>query len=246
MSTAIVTGGTSGIGLAIVERLTAAGYHVHALGLPDSNLDALAGRPGIEPVAIDVGDVDALRATVESIAADVVVNNAGTIGTLAPAPGFPPELVDALIDINFRAAVHATLAALPAMLARHRGHIVFTGSIAATRPTANTAVYSATKAAISAFADGLRIDLHGSGVRVTVIAPGRVETALYDAALGGHDQAAEQLYHGVEALNPGNIADLVAIAIAAPAHVDITRLEVVPTGQVYGGAMITGLPAASS
>ena len=85
-------------------------------------------------------------------------------------------MADALIDINLRAAVHATMCVLPGMVSRNRGHIVFTGSIAASRPTANTALYSATKAALQAFADGLRMDLHGTAVRVTVLAPGRVET----------------------------------------------------------------------
>lgn len=242
MRTSIVTGGTSGIGLAVVERLVAAGYHVHALGLPDRHLAALEGRQAITTAAIDVRDTVALRSFVGSVDADVLVNNAGTIGALASADGFPAEAADALIDINLRAAVHATLAVLPGMAARRSGHIVFTGSIAATRPTANTAVYSATKAAIAAFADGLRLDLHGTGVRVTVLNPGRVETALYDAALGGPDAAAKQLYRGVQALTPADVADLVALAIAAPPHVDITRLEVVPTGQVYGGAMIWQTP----
>ncbi len=242
MRTSIVTGGTSGIGLAVVERLVAAGYHVHALGLPDRHLAALASRPGVTATAIDLRDTSTLRKYVESVDADVLVNNAGTIGALASADGYPADAADALIDINLRAAVQATLAAVTGMVARRRGHILFTGSIAATRPTANTAVYSATKAAIAAFADGLRLDLHGAGVRVTVLAPGRVETALYDAALGGHEAATEKLYRGIQALTPGDVADLVALAIAAPPHVDITRLEVVPTGQVYGGAMITHTP----
>jgi 3-hydroxy acid dehydrogenase / malonic semialdehyde reductase len=241
-ATAVVTGGTGGIGLAVVERLVAHGYAVHALGLPDAHLDALSGRDGVTPVALDVRDAVALRAAVEAADADVLVNNAGSIGALAPAPGYPADTADALIDVNLRAAVHATLAALPPMVARRRGHVVFTGSIAATRPTANTAIYSATKAAIATFADGLRVDLHGSGVRVTVLAPGRVETALYDTALGGHDVAVERLYRDVQSLTPGDVADLVALAVTSPPHVDITRLEVVPTGQAYGGAMITGLP----
>lgn len=244
MSTAVVTGGSSGIGLAVVERLVAAGHVVHVLGLPDDQLAGLAGRRGVVPTAIDVRDTAALRAAIGSVEADLLVNNAGTIGALAPATEYPVESADALIDVNLRASVHATLAALPGMVARRRGHVVFTGSIAATRPTANTAVYSATKAAIAAFADGLRLDLHGTGVRVTVIAPGRVETALYDAALGGHAAAVDQLYRDVEALTPADIADLVAMAIAAPPHVDVTRLEVVPTSQVYGGAMISTNPPA--
>ena len=127
---------------------------------------------------------------------------------------------------------------LPGMVDRNLGHIVFTGSIAASRPTANSAVYSATKAALQAFADGLRMDLHGAAVRVTVLAPGRVETNLYDAALGGHDVAVARLYSGAPAIQPADIAALVGTVLTMPAHVDVTRVEVVPTMQVFGGSAV--------
>ena len=116
---------------------------------------------------------------------------------------------------------------------------MFTGSIAGSRPTANSAIYSATKAALNAFADGLRMDLFGAAVRVTVLVPGRVETNLYDAALGGHDAAVTRLYSGATSIQPGDVAGLVGSgARAMPAHVDVTRLEVVPTMQVFGGSTI--------
>ena len=140
---------------------------------------------------------------------DVLVNNAGIIGDLQPAHQSSRVVADALIDVNLRAAVHSTLAVLPGMVRRTLGHIIFTGSIAATHPTANTAVYSATKAALQAFADGLRMDLHGARVRVTVLTPGRVETNLYDEALGGHDAAVARLYSGATAVQPADIAALV-------------------------------------
>ncbi len=155
-----------------------------------------------------------------------------------PAQASSVEVADALIDINLRAALHATLTVLPGMVSRNSGHIVFTGSIAATRPTANSAVYSATKAALHAFADGLRMDLHGAGVRVTVLAPGRVETNLYDEALGGHDVAVSRLYSGAQAVQPADIAALVGVVLTMPAHVDVTRVEVIPTMQVFGGSAV--------
>ena len=169
---------------------------------------------------------------------DVLVNNAGIIGDLKPVQLSSAAVADALIDINLRAAVQSTMAVLPGMVQRNRGHIVFTGSIAGSRPTANSAIYSATKAALNAFADGLRMDLFGAAVRVTVLVPGRVETNLYDAALGGHDAAVTRLYSGATAIQPVDIAALVGMAIGMPAHVDVTRLEVVPTMQVFGGSTI--------
>jgi NADP-dependent 3-hydroxy acid dehydrogenase YdfG len=133
------------------------------------------------------------------------------------------------------------MAVLPGMVQRNSGHVVFTGSIAGTRPTANSAIYSATKAALNAFADGLRMDLHGTAIRITVLAPGRVETNLYDAALGGHDAAVDRLYSGATSLQPADVAAVVGMAVTMPAHVDVTRIEVVPTGQIFGGSTIAGM-----
>jgi NADP-dependent 3-hydroxy acid dehydrogenase YdfG len=211
---------------------------VHALALPDESLEAMRGIDHVTVHAVDMRDAAASDAVLEAIDVDVLVNNAGIIGDLLPAHLSSTAVADALIDINLRAGVHSTLTVLPGMVKRDRGHIVFTGSIAATRPTANTALYSATKAALQTFADGLRMDLHGTSVRVTVLAPGRVETRLYDDALGGHDVAVARLYSGAAAIQPADIATLVGTALTMPANVDVTRIEVVPTMQVFGGSAV--------
>ena len=240
--TAVVTGASGGIGRAIVTELVRLGLHVHALGLPDDSLEAMRGLDGVTVHAVDVRLTAELGSTLTGILegndVDVLVNNAGIIGDLQPAQQSTAAVADALIDINLRAAVHATLTVLPGMVARNLGHIVFTGSIAASRPTANSAVYSATKAALQAFADGLRMDLHGAAIRLTVLAPGRVETNLYDQALGGHDVAVARLYSGALAVQPADIAALVGMTLTMPAHVDVTRVEVVPTMQVFGGSAV--------
>jgi NADP-dependent 3-hydroxy acid dehydrogenase YdfG len=85
------------------------------------------------------------------------------------------------------------------------------------------------------------MDLHGSAVRITVLAPGRVETNLYDAALGGHDEAAARLYTNATSLQPADVAAIVGMALTVPPHVDVTRIEVVPTSQVFGGSAIAGI-----
>ena len=240
-STAAVTGASGGIGRAIAAELVRLGMHVHALALDDAALDTMRGLDGVTVHGLDVRDTEALGRVLSDLDIDVLVNNAGIIGDLQPAQLSDTAVADALIDINLRAAVHTTLALLPGMVRRNRGHIVFTGSIAGTRPTANSALYSATKAALNAFADGLRLDLHGTAVRVTLLAPGRVETNLYDEAMGGHDIAIDRLYTGATAIQPSDIAALVGIALAMPSHVDVTRLEVVPTGQVFGGSAFTAI-----
>jgi len=142
------------------------------------------------------------------------------------------------VDVNLRAALHVTRLVLPGMIARDRGHLFFTGSIAGRRPTANTAVYSATKAAIHAFADGLRMDLHGSSIRVTTLMPGRVQTRLYDAAFGDRAAATAALYEDVEAIQPADVAAVIEAALDLPPNVDLTAVEIVPTRQVYGGSAI--------
>jgi NADP-dependent 3-hydroxy acid dehydrogenase YdfG len=240
-NTAVVTGASGGIGRAIVAELVRLGIHVHALALPDAALDALRGLDAVTVHEVDVRDTAVLTNIVRDLDIDVLVNNAGIIGDLLPAQRSTTATADALIDINLRAAVHATLALLPGMVQRNRGHIVFTGSIAGTRPTGNSAIYSATKAALNAFADGLRLDLQGAAVRVTVLAPGRVETNLYDDAMGGHDVAVSRLYSGASALQPADVAAIVGMALTMPPHVDVTRVEVVPTMQVFGGSSITGM-----
>ena len=240
-STAVVTGASGGIGRAIATELVRLGMHVHALALADAALDAMRGLDGVTVHGVDVRDTAMLSAIISDLDADVLVNNAGIIGDLQPAQLSSTAVADALIDINLRAAAHATLSLLPGMVRRNRGHIVFTGSIAGTRPTANSALYSATKAALNAFADGLRLDLHGTAVRVTVLAPGHVETNLYDEAMGGHDVAVDHLYSGATAIQPADIAALVGMALTMPIHVDVTRLEVVPTGQVFGGSTIAAI-----
>jgi 3-hydroxy acid dehydrogenase / malonic semialdehyde reductase len=236
--TAAVTGASGGIGRAIVSELVRLGMHVHALALPDAALDELLEVDGVTVHPIDVRDTAAMAAILRTLDVDVLVNNAGIIGDLRPVQLSNTDVADALIDINLRAGVHATMAVLPGMVERNCGHVVFTGSIAGTRPTANSAIYSATKAALNAFADGLRMDLHGGAVRVTVLAPGRVETHLYDEALGGHDAAVTRLYSGATSIQPVDVAAVVAMALTMPAHVDVTRIEVVPTGQVFGGSTV--------
>jgi 3-hydroxy acid dehydrogenase/malonic semialdehyde reductase len=236
--TAVVTGASGGIGRAIVTELVRLGMRVHALALPDADLDSMNGLAGVTVHGVDVRDTGALTQALADLDIDVLVNNAGIIGDLQPAQASNTAVADALIDINLRAAVHATLSLLPGMVRRNLGHVVFTGSIAGHRPTANSAIYSATKAALNAFADGLRLDLHGAAVRITVLAPGRVETHLYDEAMGGHDAAVRRLYSGATAIQPADVAALVGMALSMPAHVDVTRLEVVPTGQVFGGSTI--------
>jgi NADP-dependent 3-hydroxy acid dehydrogenase YdfG len=146
----------------------------------------------------------------------------------------PGEIV-AILDVNLKAPLQLTRLVLPTMIARRRGHLFFLGSSAGRWPHPDVAVYGASKAAISLFCDSLRHDLLGTGVRVTEIAPGRVETGLYRTTLG-LDRAHAELYEDYDSIRPEEIADLVATALALPETVDVSRMEVFPTSQVAGGS----------
>ena len=123
-----------------------------------------------------------------------------------------------------------------AVLTRMSGARPSTSSLANSASIA--AVYAATKAAIHAFAEGLRQDLLGTAIRVTVLMPGRVQTRLYDAIYGGTAAASAALYDGFEAVQPSELAAVIEHALELPAHVDLTAIEVVPTGQVFGGSQV--------
>ena len=237
-TTALVTGASRGIGEAVVRALRARDVEVHALALDDDDLRRVAAETGAHAHGVDLRDPRALADALADIPFDVVVNNAGVLPQLAPFQTSSLEAIDLLIDVNLRATLHVTRAVLPGMLERDRGHLFFVGSIAGRHPSPNTAVYAATKAAIHAFAEGLRGDLLGSSIRVTVLMPGRVETRLYDGIFGGHQGAAEALYDGFEAVQPGDVAAVIGHALDLPAHVDLTTIEILPTRQFFGGSSI--------
>jgi 3-hydroxy acid dehydrogenase / malonic semialdehyde reductase len=238
--TALVTGASSGIGRAIAQRLVADGLQVFALGRDARALDALASECNVTPIALDLQDTTPLRDLFARTEIDVVVNNAGLLPALAKFSESDVADIDRMIDINLRAPLRLAHMALAGMVERRRGHLFFVGSSAGRFPHPNTAVYGATKAAISLFCDALRCDLLGTKVRVTEIAPGRVQTSLYRTALGA-DGANEKLYDAYRSIQPDDIAELIATALSLPGAVDVSRMEVFPTDQAAGGSQIVSV-----
>jgi NADP-dependent 3-hydroxy acid dehydrogenase YdfG len=238
--TALVTGASSGIGRAIAQRLVKDGLRVYALGRDAKALDALATECNVTPIAIDLQDTTPLRDLFERIEIDVVVNNAGLLPALAKFADSELTDIDRMIDINLRAPLRLAHMALAGMIERKRGHLFFVGSSAGRFPHPNTAVYGATKAGISLFCDSLRCDLLGTKVRVTEIAPGRVQTSLYRTALGA-EGANEKLYDAYRSIQPENIAELIATALSLPDAVDVSRMEIFPTDQAAGGSQIVSV-----
>lgn len=236
---ALVTGASRGIGGAIVRAFLDRDMTVHAAALPDHDLETMTIETGAIAHGIDLRDTGAIAALVTGMEVDVLVNNAGILPELQPFTASTPATIDALIDVNLRAALHVTNLVLPGMIERDRGHIFFMGSIAGRHPTPNTATYGATKAALHAFAEGLRCDLLGSSIRVTVLMPGRVQTRLYDGIFGGNDKATAALYDDFDAIQPRDIATVITNALDLPANVDLTTIEVLPTKQIFGGSTIS-------
>jgi 3-hydroxy acid dehydrogenase/malonic semialdehyde reductase len=235
---ALVTGASSGIGRAIAIELRNAGLEVIALGRDAAALETLRSECGAVPFAADVRDARAMAQLFAAHEIDVLINNAGVLLARGPFQTADLESLETMIAVNFTAPLRLARLALPDMVLRQRGHLVFIGSSAGLTPHPDLAAYGATKAAIGHFCDSLRGDLLGTGVRVTEIAPGRARSKLYRDTIGLESVDAE-LYDGVDPIEPEDIAALVATALATPARVDVTRIEVYPATQVIAGTRVT-------
>lgn len=228
MTTAFITGATSGIGRALALALSEAGYEVYAIGRSKAALEELRSeRPGITPIAVDVTDREAVEAVVNDLHIDVLINNAGIMPPLGNFADMKVSDIDVALEVNLSAAILLTRLVVPQMRERQSGHVVFTGSSAAHAAFPNVAVYSATKAAIAGFAAALRADLSQFGIRVTEIVPGRVETQLYKDILDGKARAA--MYAGNVAVQPEDVAKMVVALLGLPHWADVTRFDIMPT-----------------
>ena len=232
--TALVTGASSGIGAAVVERLRKEGVEVHALARSAGALADLQKKTGCIPHAIDVTDIDSITRLTKDVSFDILVNNAGVDrpGSILKAD---EQGIDLLIDVNLRAVLHLCRLILPGMVARDRGHIVNISSIAGAYNFGGNSTYHATKAAISMLSKQLRIDAYGKRVRVTEICPGRVATDIFAHVHGDSQETYDKFVKGFELPQAADIAEAIAFAIAAPIAVNVGHMEITPTLQVPGG-----------
>jgi short-subunit dehydrogenase len=177
--TALVTGGSSGIGAAVADGLAAAGCRLVVLGRDRDRLDAVAGRTGARAVVADLCTADGLvRAAQVAADVDLLVNSAG-LGWAGDLAAMAEPDIDALVALNLTAPMRLTRAALPGMRARGRGQLVYVSSIAAVG-VGGESVYAATKAGLRAFADSVRLEVAGEGIGVTTVLPGAVRTPFFD------------------------------------------------------------------
>jgi serine 3-dehydrogenase (NADP+) len=240
--TVLITGATSGIGEAAARAFAAAGWRVIATGRRAERLDALVASLGpdrVHPAAFDVRDETARDAALAALPQgfrdiDLLINNAGLALGTKPAQEADLAQWKTMIDTNVTALASLTHKLLPGLIAR-RGAIINLSSVAATYPYPGGNAYGGTKAFVKQFSLGLRADLHGTGVRVTSIEPGMVETEFTLVRTGGDNAASDALYHGVNPMTGEDIAAMMLWVAELPPHLNINRLELMPVSQSFAG-----------
>jgi 3-hydroxy acid dehydrogenase/malonic semialdehyde reductase len=236
--TALVTGASAGFGASITRRLVRDGHRVIATARRLDRLQALAAElgPAVLPFALDVTD-PAAAALPGALPAgwrevDVLVNNAGLALGLSPSWQADPQHWETMVATNVLGVTRLTRALLPGMVERNRGHVVNLGSTAGIYPYPGGHVYGASKAFVTQFSLNLKADLIGTAVRVTDIEPGLVGGTEFSAVrFGGDKDRAASIYAGTQPLTPGDIAEAIAWALSQPPHVNINRIEMMPTCQ---------------
>ena len=243
--TAWITGATSGFGRDTAKRFVEGGWKVIASGRRADRLAALRAELDADHVhscAFDIRDEAAMNAAIAALPEsfreiDLLVNNAGLAQGTGPAQ--TADLGDwrTMIDTNVTALVVLTRALLPTLIERH-GAIVNISSTAAHYPYTGGNVYGGTKAFVSQFSLNLRADLHGTGVRVTALEPGMAETEFTLVRTHGDQAASDKLYAGARPMTAEDIAETIWWIANLPPHLNVNRLELMPTSQSFAGFQI--------
>ncbi len=234
--TVLITGASSGIGYATAVQCAEAGANLIVLARREDRLKALAESVDVDvlPVVCDMTDkesIDNALAVLADKKIDVLINNAGLALGLSPLDSGDTDDGDRMIDTNVKGLLRFTRGILPGMVSRESGHVVNIGSIAGREVYANGVVYCATKYAVKAISEGLKQDVHGKNIRVTLISPGAVNTEFSKVRFHGDDKRADTVYDKMQPLLAEDIADTILFAITRPAHVNVAEIFVMPTAQ---------------
>lgn len=245
MKTALITGATSGIGLGCARRFAKGGWRLIITGRKQDLLNKIKTEVGVPVLTLcfDVRDRDAARKAVESIPEewkpiDLLINNAGLAQGLEPEYEGDPDDWDRMIDTNIKGLLTMTRLIVPDMVRLDHGHVINIGSVAGDAAYAGGNVYCATKAAVKAITDGLRIDVANTSVRVTDLKPGLVETNFSNTRFHGDTERAANVYKGIKPLNGDDIADVAFYIASAPPHVQIAEVLVLATHQANGTVIV--------
>ena len=241
---ALITGATSGIGEACARKFAEGGYDLILTGRNVDKMKAVerqARERGADvlPLIFDVRDRKAANAAVNSLAGkwavvDVLINNAGLALGLEKEYEGDIDDWETMIDTNIKGLLTMTRLVVPGMVERNKGHVINIGSVAGDAAYAGGNVYCATKAAVKALTDGLRIDVAHTAVRVTNVKPGLVETNFSVIRFHGDNERADNVYKGIKPLTGDDIADVALYAANAPEHVQVAEVLVLATHQANG------------
>jgi len=237
-----VTGASAGIGLACAEafagegaKLLIAARRAERLLQLEPRLREL-GSPDVRTLGLDVRDESAVSRAVDALPEEwkqieVLVNNAGLSRGLDPLHEGKLDDWNEMIDTNVKGLLHVDRHVLPHMIARDRGTVIHIGSIAGHQAYPSGNVYCATKAAVRSLTQGLRLDLVETGVRVSAVDPGMVETEFSEVRFHGDTDRAAAVYRGLRALEASDVAEVVVFVATRPAHVDLAEVLVLPADQ---------------
>ena len=242
----LVTGATSGFGEATATVFAKAGYKVIVTGRRKERLLDLKNTLvdcDILPLCFDVTNKKEVFDAIASLPAeykniDILVNNAGLALGLGKANDADLDDWETMVDTNIKGLLYVTKAVLPVMVERKSGYIFNLGSIAGNWPYEGGNVYGATKAFVKQFSLNLRTDLRGTNIRVTNVEPGFSKTEFSDVRFKGDKERADQVYKGTKALDKEDIANAIFSLSQLPAHVNVNRIEMMPTMQTCGGLFV--------
>lgn len=240
--TILITGATAGIGEATAFRLAQAGFRLILTGRRADRLELLADRLrteyGVEvlPLTFDLRNLTSVTEALDHLPAewqaiDVLVNNAGLASGFGSIQEGDIADWERMIDTNIKGLLYVTRSLVPGMIERGTGHIINVGSIAGRQTYLNGTVYCATKFAVASLSDGMRMDLNGTGVKVSQIQPGAVNTEFSLVRFHGDQERADKIYEGFEPLMAADVADAAHYMIAAPDHVNIAEMLILPKAQ---------------
>ena len=238
--TVLITGATSGIGKATAELLAKNNFRLVLCGRRQERLEDLKKELGTQTEVVtlnfDVRDKNLVFEQIESLPEefaqiDILINNAGNAHGLDKVNEGRMEDWDAMLDINVKGLLYVFKAIIPQMVKRESGHIINIGSTAGKEVYPKGNVYCASKHAVDAINQGMRLDLNEYGIRVGAINPGLVETEFSEVRFKGDTDRAEKVYQGFQALKPEDIADIIHFVITRPYHVNIADLVVMCTAQ---------------
>jgi len=237
---ALITGATSGIGEATARIFSNHGIDLIICGRREKRLQSLQAilsqKVKVYTLAFDVRDKDNVFQMIEDLPAewkkiDILINNAGNAHGYDPIHEGSLDDWESMIDINVKGLLYVSKAVIPGMVERRSGHVINIGSIAGKEVYPNGNVYCASKHAVDAINNGMRIDLNQYGIKVSQVNPGLVDTEFSMVRFKGDKQRSDSVYKGIKPLTGDDIADLILFIVTRPAHVNISDSIIFPTAQ---------------